>query len=158
MMKAALTLVLLAAAILARAGEIQADEIVVRKGKRELTLLRDGNALKTYRIALGRNPAGAKEREGDGKTPEGDYVISGRNPRSAFHLSLRISYPSDADRDRARRQGVDPVGDIMIHGRPNSGPARVAEDWTEGCIAVTNEEIEEIWRLVPDGSRVRILP
>ena len=157
-MKLSLIVALLAAAVPMRPAEVEADEIVVRKAKREMTLLRAGRVLKTYRIALGRTPVGAKERQGDGKTPEGDYTISGRNPRSAFHLSLRVSYPSAADRERARRQGVDPGGDIMIHGLPNAQPtAANSSDWTEGCIAVTNEEIEELWRLVPNGTRIRIL-
>lgn len=139
-----------------------ADGIVVWKAKRELTLLLDGKVIRTYRIALGRTPAGAKEREGDGKTPEGAYTISGRNRASKFHLSLRISYPEARDRERARRMQVHPGGDIMIHGLPNGqgaiGEGDLAPDWTEGCIAVTNSEIEEIWRLVPDGTPIRIEP
>src|SRR4051812_34006477 len=92
-----------------------ADRIVVRKAKRELLLLRGGTVIRTYRIALGRTPAGAKDREGDGKTPEGEYTISGRNRASKFHLSLRISYPASRDREHATRIGVPPGGDIMIH-------------------------------------------
>lgn len=139
-----------------------AVSIVVNKEKRELLLLRAGKVVRSYRVALGRNPVGPKEHEGDGKTPEGAYVISGRNPRSSFHLSLRISYPSPADRARAKRLGVAPGGDIMIHGLPNghggAGSRHTASDWTEGCIAVTDEEIEELWRLVPVGTRVQINP
>ncbi len=139
-----------------------ADKVVVNKSKRELLLFKRGIAARTYRVALGRNPAGAKEREGDGKTPEGLYTIVGRNAKSSFHRSLRISYPSNLDRERARRAGVGTGGDIMIHGLPNGqgriGAAHRAMDWTEGCIAVTNEEIEEIWRLVPDGTPVQINP
>ncbi len=139
-----------------------ADRIVVRKAKRELVLLRAGKAIRTYRIALGRTPIGAKDREGDGKTPEGSYTISGRNRASKFHLSLRISYPEPRDRERAQRLHVPPGGDIMIHGLPNGqgaiGASHLAEDWTEGCIAVTNSEIEEIWRLVPDGTPILIEP
>ena len=116
--------------------------------------------IRTYRVALGRNPVGPKQRQGDGKTPEGAYVIVGRNPNSAYHKSLRISYPGPADREFARRLRVEPGGDIMIHGLPNGqgwiGAGHRLRDWTEGCIAVTNDEIEEIWRLVGDGTPVLI--
>ncbi|MDX2150315.1 MAG: L,D-transpeptidase family protein [Bryobacteraceae bacterium] len=143
-------------------GDPAADRIIVNKQQRELLLLRGGRVIRHYRIALGRTPVGPKEREGDGKTPEGAYIISGRNPRSAFHLSLRISYPSPADRARAARAGVSPGGDIMIHGLPNSqphlGPEHARTDWTEGCIAVTNEEIEELWPLVPNQTPIQINP
>jgi murein L,D-transpeptidase YafK len=136
------------------------DEIVIRKARRELLLMEAGKAVKRYRVALGRSPVGAKERQGDGRTPEGRYEISGRNPKSAFHLSLRISYPNEQDRERARQLGVDPGGDIMIHGLPNGqgplGAAHRLRDWTEGCVAVTNEEIEEIWKLVANGTPVQI--
>lgn len=143
-------------------AESDADQIVVRKAKRELLLLREGKPLRRYKIALGRTPVGPKRRQGDGKTPEGDYTIVGRNNRSSYYRSLRISYPSAEDILRARRAGVSPGGDIMIHGLPNGlgklGAAHRERDWTEGCIAVTNEEIEEIWRLVPDGTPIRIEP
>lgn len=137
-------------------------KIVINKAKREMILLKDGKPFKTYAIALGREPVGPKQREGDGKTPEGSYTISGRNPKSAFHLSLRISYPSADDVQRARKAGVSPGGDIMIHGLPNGqgsiGAAHRQRDWTEGCIAVTDEEIEELWKLAPDGTPVEINP
>ena len=140
----------------------RADSLVVNKSKRELLLYQSGRVIRSYRIALGRNPVGPKLRKGDSKTPEGAYTISGRNAASAFHRSLRISYPNAADRIRARRQGVDPGGDIMIHGLPNGqgfvGAAHRLTDWTDGCIAVTDPEIEEIWRLVPDGTLIQINP
>ena len=140
----------------------QADRLIINKAKRELILMREGKVLRTYSVALGRTPVGPKQVEGDGKTPEGEYTISGRNKRSSFHLSLRISYPSAADRERARRLGASPGGDIMIHGLPNGmgliGKLHRLRDWTEGCIAVTNPEIEEIWRLVEDGTPVQINP
>ena len=146
----------------AAGAEQTADRILVRKAKRELLLLRGNKVIRTYRIALGRTPVGAKDREGDGKTPEGEYTISGRNRASKFHLSLRVSYPDASDRQRAARNQVQPGGDIMIHGLPNGqasiGEGHLASDWTEGCIAVTNREIEEIWRLVPDGTSIRIEP
>ncbi len=141
---------------------VRAEKILVLKGKRQLVLLQNGKVLKTYRIALGRNPEGHKVRQGDGRTPEGRYTICGRNPGSQFHRSLRISYPSKEDRARARRLGVSAGGDIMIHGLPNGmgwlGKSSKLTDWTDGCIAVTNEEIEEIWRAVPDGTPIEIRP
>ncbi|MCC7233862.1 MAG: L,D-transpeptidase family protein [Bryobacterales bacterium] len=147
---------------LALRGQTQADAILVRKARRELLLLSGGRVMRTYAIALGRVPSGPKQRQGDGKTPEGGYTISGRNLHSAYHRSLRISYPNESDRARARRAGVSPGGDIMIHGLPNGlgslGAAHRLNDWTEGCIAVTNVEIEEIWRLAPDGTPIRIEP
>ena len=133
----------------------RADSIRVDKSERRMELLRDGKAIRRYKIRLGDAPAGHKRQQGDEKTPEGDYRISGRNPNSRFHLSLRVSYPNDADRRQARVRGVDPGGDIFIHG---GSVAVYPSDWTDGCIAVTNEEIEEIWSLVPTGTAIRIDP
>lgn len=139
-----------------------ADKILVEKALRRLTLFRNGKPLKAYKVALGPNPVGAKVKEGDGRTPEGLYTIIGRNPKSAFHLSLRISYPNSADKARAESLGVSPGGDIMIHGITNGfgwiGSYHRLWDWTRGCIAVTNAEIEEIWRMVPNGAVVEIVP
>jgi murein L,D-transpeptidase YafK len=139
-----------------------ADFVLVQKSRRELTVYRNSVPLRTYRIALGRSPSGAKVREGDHRTPEGDYVIDGRNRRSAFHLSLHVSYPSREDRARARTGGYDPGGDIMIHGLPNGmgwiGHLHRLTDWTRGCMAMTNPEIEELWRVVPNGTPIRIRP
>ena len=141
---------------------MKADRIVVNKSKRQLLLFCNGEVIREYAVALGRNPVGAKEQEGDGKTPEGAYVITGRNAASRFHRSLRISYPDAADVERCRRQNIDPGGDIMIHGRPNGQPDPEdpyrPTDWTEGCVAVTNEEIEEIWSLVPDDTPIMLRP
>jgi murein L,D-transpeptidase YafK len=152
----------LALFLLAAADPPAADRMVVYKARREMLLYRDGKVIRSYRIALGRTPVGPKRREGDGKTPEGDYIIDGRLARSQFHRALHISYPAAADRERARRAGVSPGGDIMVHGLPNGqgaiGAAHRQSDWTEGCIAVTNEEIEEIWRLVANGTPIRIEP
>jgi len=138
------------------------DKILVEKGARRLTLFSYGEVLKNYRIALGGDPVGHKMQQGDNKTPEGTYVINGRNKGSRYHLSLRISYPNDSDRRRARELGVDPGGDIMIHGIKNGfswvGEAHAELDWTQGCIAVTNEEIEEINKLAPNGTIVEIRP
>jgi len=124
--------------------------------------MRAGQVLKTYKIALGGEPVGAKTMQGDHRTPEGDYVINSRNTHSQFHRSLHISYPNAADRERARKLGVAPGGDVYIHGLPNGygfiGAAHRARDWTDGCIAVTDQEIEEIWKLVDDGTPVEIRP
>jgi murein L,D-transpeptidase YafK len=140
----------------------QADRIVVNKARREMLLLRDGGVLKTYRVALGKHPVGPKIQEGDMRTPEGMYRIDGRYAKSQFHMALHISYPNAPDRERARRLGVKPGSDILIHGLPNGqgsiGKAHLQSDWTWGCIAVTDEEIEEIWRLVPNGTVVEIRP
>lgn len=151
-----------AAAVASSRATVQADRIVIVKSARTLTLLRDGKVLKTYRVALGADPVGAKTREGDGKTPEGEYWINARNEHSHFHRSLRISYPNAADRERAKKLGVNPGGDIFIHGLPpewtSLGAAHRHKDWTAGCVAVTNSEIEEIWDLVPLGTPVEIKP
>ena len=138
------------------------DRIVVEKSARRLSILRDGKQIKTYRIALGRNPAGAKQEEGDMKTPEGIYKIDGRNQQSSFHLALHVSYPSDEDDNRAAAHGVSAGSDIMIHGIQNGrgwiGGFHRWNDWTAGCIAVTDEEIEELWRVTPDGTTIEIRP
>ena len=139
-----------------------ADLIVVEKAKRSLTLYGHKKPIKTYRIVLGTNPVGDKEREGDSRTPEGRYTIDAKNPKSSFHLSLHISYPDKQDQIAARRSGVSPGGAIMIHGTPDYLAALYATgvypDWTAGCIAVTNEEIEEIFARVRVGTRIVIKP
>ena len=144
------------------APDVTADRVVIAKADRTLTLYRGAHVLRTYRIALGWNPEGPKEEEGDGRTPEGVYVIDSRNAQSAFHRSLHISYPNADDRRRAARRRVRPGGAIMIHGLPNGlaalGSAHRLRDWTAGCIAVTDDEIEEIWRMVPNGTRIEIRP
>ena len=139
-----------------------ADKILINKKERQLTLLSTGKVLKTYKIALGGNPNGPKERQGDNKTPEGIYFIDARNKDSRYHISLHLSYPNERDRRRARERGVSPGGDIMIHGIKNGyssvGELHAEYDWTKGCIAVTDEEIEEIERFVPNGTLVEIRP
>lgn len=138
------------------------DRIVVEKAERKLSIFREGKLIKTYRVALGGNPVGPKEQEGDMKTPEGVYKIDYRNPNSDYHLALHVSYPSDEDNARAAARGVNAGFDIMIHGLPNGkgwmGAAHRQIDWTAGCIAVTDEEIEELWRVTPDGTTVEIRP
>lgn len=138
------------------------SRILIEKKERRLTLMSKDKALKSYRIALGGNPNGPKEMKGDNKTPEGTYAIDSRNRDSAYHLALRISYPNEKDKKRARELGVSPGGDIMIHGLKNGlswvGDLHVQVDWTKGCIAVTDEEIEEIAAITPDGTIVEIRP
>jgi len=144
-------------------AEQRADLVEVRKAQRPLILSCGCRVLRTYRTALGFAPVGHKRQEGDGRTPEGRYVIDWRNPQSRFHLSLHVSYPAETDIAVARAAGVAPGGDIMIHGQPN-GSGRLAawwhqrRDWTAGCMAVTNAQIREIWSLVPDGTPIVIRP
>ena len=139
-----------------------ADKVLIEKIERRLTLLSKGEVIKTYKIALGGNPVGPKERQGDNKTPEGTYIIDSRNRDSGYHLSLHISYPNEKDKMRAKELGVSPGGDIMIHGIKNGlswvGVSHAEVDWTKGCIAVTDEEMEEIYKLVPNGTIVEIRP
>jgi murein L,D-transpeptidase YafK len=141
---------------------LKADLVVVEKVQRTLYLLRGGEILRSYRIALGRNPVGPKTREGDSRTPEGVYRLDWRNPESRFYRSIHISYPNETDRRRAAERNVPPGGDIMIHGQPPGSPASPAAqipwDWTDGCIAVTNDEIDEIWALVDNGTPIEIRP
>ena len=138
------------------------DRITVDKTRHTMSVYRGGMLLKTYPVALGRGGPGPKSVQGDSKVPEGTYRIIGRNPNSAYHLSLRIGYPTDEQRSAAVARGVDPGGDIMIHGLPNGrgdwGTAHRLIDWTDGCIAVTNDEIEELWDHVPDGTPINIKP
>ena len=141
---------------------VAADSLVLTKSRRELVLYYRGNPVRIYYVALGLNPVGDKERIGDNRTPEGLFFIQGRNPNSRYHLSLRISYPDDRHRARAARLGVEPGGDIMIHGLPAEqapfGAAHRDYDWTNGCIAVTNKEIEELWSVIRDGTPIQIKP
>ena len=140
----------------------KADLVLVHKAKRLMELKRAGRTIRSFRIALGRNPVGPKRKAGDGRTPEGVYTLDWRNPDSNFYRSIHVSYPAAWDFDRARRWGVSPGDLIMIHGLPN-GAGRAASqhpavDWTDGCIAVSNEEMDEIWTLVEDGTPIIIYP
>jgi murein L,D-transpeptidase YafK len=139
-----------------------ADRVVVEKSARRLTLLKNGSTLKIYRVALGRAPVGAKEYEGDQRTPEGIYSIDFHKPDSDYHLALHLSYPEQRDIDRAAAQGLSAGSDIMIHGLPNGrgwiGRFHRRNDWTAGCVAVTDFEIEEIYRAVPDGTPIELRP
>ena len=138
----------------------KADRIFVDKSDRTLILYKADTEIARYSgIKLGDAPVGHKQFEGDEKTPEGRYSISGRNPKSAYHLSLRISYPNAADRAYAKSKGKSPGGDIFIHGQPNTwvGPTLVS-DWTDGCIALSNAEIALLWKQVDDGTAIEIRP
>jgi murein L,D-transpeptidase YafK len=159
----------LAALVLALAGpgaaaaeRGPADRVLIEKEAHRLTLLRAGRVLRTYLVALGGNPRGHKQRMGDERTPEGVYAIDARYGKSKYHRALKISYPDARDRARARAAGVNPGGMIMIHGIPPDvawlGEVHRVFDWTNGCIAVTNEEMDEIWRLVRVGTPVEIRP
>jgi len=143
-------------------AEMRIDRIVVEKSARKMSIFRNGKKLKTYRVALGRNPIGAKQEEGDMKTPEGVYKIDSENPQSNFHLALHFSYPSDEDKARAAERGVSAGSEIMIHGIKNGlgwiGAFYRLRDWTAGCVALTDEEIEELWRVAPVGTPVEIRP
>lgn len=157
-----LPLVLLGAAPLAADRPIQADRIIVLKAERKLLLMRDGAVLSWFWIALGRNPTGPKVQAGDGRTPEGLYFVERRDPGSYFYRALRISYPNPQDAEQARRRGVDPGDNIRIHALPPGfgpvGPGERMMDWTDGCIAVTNADMDQIWARVGVGTPVEIRP
>ncbi len=138
----------------------QVDRIIIEKSARRMQLMQDGNVVRTYQIALGFAPDGDKDRQGDGRTPEGEFTIDRRNDRSAFHLSVGLDYPRPSDRARAAAGGYSPGGDIFIHGQPNALPEgfKLKGDWTAGCVAVTNVEMREIWAVTPIGTTVEIRP
>jgi len=147
----------------AHAGDFPlADKVVVEKSKRKLHLVKDGKPFRTFDIALGIEPVGHKQEEGDNRTPEGLYYLDMRNPNSDYFLSIRISYPNEKDRREARARGVNPGGQIMIHGQPNTptySPAFYRQaDWTNGCIAVSNSDMIDIWLMTPDRVPIEILP
>lgn len=139
-----------------------ADRVVVRKSERQLLLMRGDRVLRTFGVALGLSPTGAKRQEGDFRTPEGTYRLSGRNANSDFFLAIQVDYPGPEDERRASAEGVAPGGMIMIHGQPNR-PSRPLEyyqkrDWTNGCIAVSNADMVDIWLMTPDNTPIQILP
>ena len=139
-----------------------ADKVVVEKASRKLHLLKGGVAIRSYDIALGIRPVGDKEREGDFKTPEGNYLLDARNPDSEYFLAIHVSYPDSRDRAEARRKGVDPGGAIMIHGQPNDPTRSEAyyrtQDWTNGCIAVSNSDMIDIWLMTSENTPIEIRP
>jgi murein L,D-transpeptidase YafK len=138
------------------------DRVVVKKSERRLYLMHGGNIVRAYHVSLGLNPVGQKERSGDFRTPEGSYRLEQRNERSDYFLSIRVSYPNETDLRRARAHRWDTGGSIMIHGEPNflkhDPDYYLHHDWTDGCIAVSNADMLEIWMLVPDGVAIDILP
>ncbi len=144
------------------AGLPLADSVIVRKSARVLELLKNGQVLRSYKVALGLRPEGHKQFEGDFRTPEGKYLLTRRNPNSEYFLSIQVSYPNDQDVARARRQGMSPGGAIMIHGQPNT-PKKPRDyystiDWTEGCIAVSNSDMVEIWLMTAPDTPIEIQP
>lgn len=138
------------------------NQVLVRKQERRLYLMADDIVVRSYRVSLGDNPVGHKLYEGDQRTPEGSYTLDWRNSESDFYKSIHISYPNETDRSQAEAWGLDPGGSIMIHGLPNEAGdlafAYIGLDWTNGCIAVDNAEMDEIWQLVSDGTPIKILP
>jgi len=139
-----------------------ADKVVVEKSNRKLHLFKGGVAFRTFKIALGIRPVGDKEKEGDFKTPEGSYHLDARNPDSEYFLAIHVSYPNQRDRSEARKQGVDPGGAIMIHGQPNDPTRSEAyyrtQDWTNGCIAVSNSDMIDIWLMTSENTAIEIRP
>jgi murein L,D-transpeptidase YafK len=155
-------LLVLAPATAPAAALEMADRIVVRKGERRLYLMNGERVLRSFRVSLGLTPTGHKQREGDFRTPEGDYHVVRRNPDSRFFLALQVSYPGPEDLRRAAREGVSPGGQIMIHGLPNR-PSKpldyyLTRDWTDGCIAVSNADMVDIWLMTPTNTPIQILP
>jgi len=142
--------------------DAKADLVVVHKAARRMELYRGSELLKAYPVSLGRHPTGRKQQQGDGRTPEGEYRLDYRNPNSSFHKALHISYPQSDDVATARKHGADPGGLVMIHGMKNGlgwlGRLHRVIDWTDGCVAVTNREMDEIWRAVPDGTKILLQP
>ena len=138
------------------------DRILIVKSTRTLTLESHGKAVKTYKVALGGQPVGPKQIQGDHKTPEGMYSVDAKNPHSQFYMALHLSYPNPTDRVRARKLGASPGGDVEIHGLGKAygwiGARHRLSNWTDGCVAVTNEEIEEIFKLVAVGTAVELKP
>jgi murein L,D-transpeptidase YafK len=154
--------VLAALSAVAQAPAEQVDSIVILKKDHRMDLFARGKVIRTYKVALGKGGLAPKEREGDARTPEGRYVIDAHNEVSKYHKALHVSYPNADDRSRAAKLGVSPGGALMIHGLPKGkgwvGAAHRMYDWTLGCIAVTDDEIDEIWKLVPVGTPVDIRP
>ena len=155
--RAVLAAALVSVSALARAAEAKADRIIVLKSQRRMLLCREGAIIASYAIRLGENPVGPKVFQGDGRTPEGEYAIDWRTRATVFHLALHISYPQPQNRARAAKYGLPAGGGIFIHGTPGTG-RRFDRDWTDGCIAVSNVAIEEIWRAVDNGTPIEIRP
>lgn len=142
---------------------VKADAVLVKKSEKSLYLLKDGKPLKRYHVVFGPRAKGPKLMEGDERTPEGEYTLDFKNEKSRFHKSIRISYPNELDVARARKHNVDPGGDIMIHGTKNSWSAKTAakaknHNWTDGCIALSNNDMDEVWDAIELGTPIKILP
>jgi murein L,D-transpeptidase YafK len=139
-----------------------ADKVLVLKSQHKIILYHNGEEICRYGVAIGRSPVGPKTRGGDHRTPEGNYVLDRKNPKSGFHLAMHVSYPNSLDRDRAAKAGLAPGGDIMVHGIKNGlgwlGRFHRLIDWTDGCIAITNPEMDQFWKLVPEGTPIEIRP
>ena len=162
-MKAWAFILLLSGAIaFEAAARAESTALLVDKSERKLFVFSGPRVARIYSVSLGKNPIGAKARRGDGRTPEGSYVIDAKNGSSKFHRALHISYPSPADRARSAAAGADPGGDIMIHGLRSGlgwvGPLHRIFDWTDGCIALTDAEMDELWKSVPIGTPIEIRP
>lgn len=159
---AVVVLITSCAFLIAQQKPVEADRVIIYKQQRRLVLLSRGKEVRSYKIALGGEPVGPKTRQGDHRTPEGSYILDARNANSHFYKAFHISYPDSKDIAVAKRSGVNPGGDIMLHGLPREyawvGKAHVLHDWTDGCIAVTNQEMDELWELVPIGTPIDIKP
>ena len=138
------------------------DKVLVLKSERKMQLIKNGEVVRTYKIALGNNPIGHKQKEGDERTPEGNYVLDWRNEQSHYYKSMHISYPNAEDKRQAKAKNVSPGGNIMIHALPNGmgyiGTGHTANDWTDGCIAITNEQMDELWGSASNGTPIEIKP
>lgn len=143
-------------------GAEKADSVLVVKSERRLYLMKGGKVLKAYPVTLGAEPKGHKQQQGDERTPEGHYVLDYKNAQSKYYKSIHVSYPNAQDRENARKLGVSPGGDIMIHGLPNgwgwAGPVLQLFPWTDGCIALSNKEMDEVWEAVDMGTPIEIRP
>ena len=146
----------------ASGAEPNVDLVRVEKSSKRLYLINAGKVVREFRVALGGNPAGHKQQEGDQRTPEGKYLLDFKKADSAYYKAIHISYSNAADTESARRRGVNPGGSIMIHGQKNGfgwlGPLVQRYDWTNGCIALSNEDMEQVWRLVDAGTPIEIIP
>jgi murein L,D-transpeptidase YafK len=157
-------LVLLLCLVQAPSGALaqKADKVLVIKSEKRLYLMKDGKRVASYRATFGANPVGHKERQGDERTPEGHYMLDYKNWNSKFYKSIHISYPNAQDRREARRRGVDPGGDIMIHGQTNgwgwAGPVMQFFSWTDGCVALSDRDMDEVWEAVDPGTPIEIRP
>jgi murein L,D-transpeptidase YafK len=148
--------------LFAQDARVGVDRVVVYKHERKLVLMSRGKELRSYKVALGGEPVGPKTRQGDHRTPEGLYVLDSRNPNSHFYKAFHVSYPSSKDIETAKKLGVSPGGDIMLHGLPKDyawlGKTQALHDWTDGCIAVSNQEMDELWNLIRVGTPIEIKP